>query len=68
MRIHTRVYLHTVCANILLGLTKCKSKYLLLHTYVSENFSSYECKVNLLMCIFAHWVVVIDAGCSICFS
>ena len=32
--------------------------YLLSHNYVSENFSSCECKVNLLMCIFAHWVVV----------
>ena len=37
--------------------------YLLLHTYVSENFLSRECKVNLLnMCIFAHLVVVIDAS------
>ena len=30
--------------------------HLLLHTYVPENFSSRECKVNLLICIFAGWV------------
>ena len=32
--------------------------YLLLHRYVSENFSSCEYKVNLLMCIFAQFVIV----------
>ena len=41
--------------------------YLLLHTYLSENFSSCECKVNLLMCIFAHWVVVMTLVAAFAF-
>ena len=45
-----------ICANIRLGLTNCKSIFTFTQVYVSENFSSCECKV---ICIFAHCVVVI---------
>ena len=52
--------------NIHLGLNKCKSIYLHLHTYVSEYFLSCERKVNLLMCISALLGCCNDTGCSIC--
>ena len=46
------VSIFTQRANIHLGLTKCKSIFTFTH-YVFENFSSCECKVNLLtVCIF----------------
>ena len=45
--------------NIHLGLTKCKSIFTFTHIYI-KYFSSYEQKVNLLMCISAL------TGCSIC--
>ena len=62
MRIHTRVYLH-MC-----NYTPVSHQvYLLLYTYVSEYFSSCECKVFAYV-YFCSLSCCDDAGCSICFS
>ena len=48
----TYMSIFTQHVNIHLGLTKCKSIFTFTH-HVFENFSSRECKVNLLtVCMF----------------